>query len=148
MSDTKMTSTEARQLLEMLKRSLIAELMLPTRGGKEEFDVVGDTNTDIFTICTYRGKINPKKYDIGARVKKNGILLLELHIGPTNVHYNPDGTEIKGSHWHIYTEEHGRKYAIPADDLESSSFVDNTILFLERFNVIEKPEIAFQLEVI
>ena len=139
MSDTKMTTTEARQLLEMLKRSLIAELMLPTRGGKEEFDVVGDTNTDIFTICTYRGKINPKKYDIGARVKKNGILLLELHIGPTNVHYNPDGTEIKGSHWHIYTEEH---------DLESSSFVDNTILFLERFNVIEKPEIAFQLEVI
>lgn len=80
MSDTKMTTTEARQLLEMLKRSLIAELMLPTRGGKEEFDVVGDTNTDIFTICTYRGKIKPKKYDIGARVKKNGILLLELHI--------------------------------------------------------------------
>lgn len=60
MSDTKMTTTEARQLLEMLKRSLIAELMLPTRGGKEEFDVVGDTNTDIFTICTYRGKLTQR----------------------------------------------------------------------------------------
>lgn len=148
MSDAKITTAEARRLLEMLKRSLIVELMLPTRGEKEEFDVIGDTNTDIFTICTYRGKINPKKYDIGARIKKNGILLLELHIGPTNVHYNPDGTEIKGNHWHIYTEEHGRKYAVPAEALENSSFVENTILFLESFNIIEKPEIRCQLEVI
>ena len=40
LSDTKMTTTEARQLLEMLKRSLIAELMLPTRGEKKNLTLL------------------------------------------------------------------------------------------------------------
>ena len=34
MSDTKLTNDEAKKLLEMIKRSLVAEVKFPERGGK------------------------------------------------------------------------------------------------------------------
>lgn len=148
MSAVKLTDAEARRLLEMTKRSLIAEMSFPSCGGTKEFDVVGDTKKDVFSVNIYRGKIQPFKYNIGARIKKNGIMLLELHINPSNVHYNPDGKKISGSHWHIYTEEYGRAYAFPADDIKNDEFVENTIAFLTRFNVIEQPNITYQLELL
>lgn len=73
-------------------------------------------------------------------------MLLELHINPSNIHTNPDGEKITGSHWHIYSEEYGRLWAFVAEDIESENFVDNAIIFLEKFNVIERPTINFQLE--
>ena len=142
MSVSKLTNAEARRLLNMTKRSLIAELNFPTRGLEKEFDVVGDTKKDIFAIKIYRGKIQPFKYNIGARIKKNGTMLLELHINPSNVHRNPDGEKICGSHWHIYTEEYGRNYAFPAEDVQEDAFVDNIIAFLMKFNVVEQPNIT------
>lgn len=75
-------------------------------------------------------------------------MLLELHINPGKVHINPDGEKIIGSHWHIYTEEFGRKQAFPAEDLQSDLFVKNTLLFMEKFNIIEKPTVNFQLELL
>lgn len=83
---------------------------------------------------------------MGARIEKNGIMLLELHINPSNIHSNPDGEKITGSHWHIYSEEYGRLWAFPAENIESGEFVINTILFLKRFNVIECPAVYFQAE--
>lgn len=148
MSVSKLTNAEARRLLDMTKRSLIAELNFPTRGDEKEFDVVGDTKKDIFAIKIYRGKIQPFKYNIGARIKKNGTMLLELHINPSNVHRNPDGEKICGSHWHIYTEEYGRTYAFPAEDVQEDAFVDNTIAFLTKFNIVEQPNINYQLELL
>lgn len=146
MSSNKLTDAEARQLIEMTKRSLINEINLPSRGKTQEFDVVGDTKKDLFTINIFRGRIQSKKYNIGARIKKNGILLLELHINPTAVHCNPSGEKVRGSHWHIYTEQHGRTYAFPADNIQDDTFVNNTILFLKKFNVIEQPELHYQME--
>lgn len=147
-----LTNTEARRLLDMTKRSLIAELDFPTRvltrGNEKEFDVVGDTKKDIFTIKIYRGKIQRLKYNIGARIKKNGILLLELHINPSGVHANPDGEKIRGSHWHVYTEKYGRSYAFPAENIQEDAFIDNTITFLTKFNVVEQPNITYQLELL
>lgn len=77
--------------------------------------------------------------------KKDNTLLLELHISPGKVHPNPDGKKIIGSHWHIYSEEYGRRKAFPAEDINSENFVDNTIRFLEEFNVIENPLLIFSL---
>ena len=48
MSSNKLTDAEARQLLEMTKKSLVQEINFPTRGNEKEFDVVGDTKKDIF----------------------------------------------------------------------------------------------------
>lgn len=142
----KLTQSEAEHLIEMLKQTLVAAISLPEQAKATAFDAKGETISDLFTIKIYRGKINKEKYEIGARVKYKGILLLELHINPGNVHINPDGTKILGSHWHIYTEEYGLKMAYPAEDLNSNSFIENTILFFNRFNLIEQPEVLYQTE--
>lgn len=70
MSSTKLTDAEAHRLIEMTKRSLLQEIALPTCGDKTEFDVVGDSKKDVFTVRLYRGRIQPQKYDIGARIRK------------------------------------------------------------------------------
>lgn len=129
----------------MLKRSLASELIFLGECTNTNFEVVGDTPQDLFVINIYRGTIQRKKVNFGARIKKNNILLLELHLSPTNVHFNPDGEKIIGSHWHIYTEEYGILNAYPASDITSDDFVENTIAFLNRFNVIDKPTIQDQL---
>lgn len=148
MSTAQMTTAEARRLIEMAKRALIAEIRFPSKGATEELDVVGDTKADIFTVNIFRGKIQRAKYNFGARIKKNGVMLLELHIGPTQVHTNPNGEKITGNHWHIYSEKYGRSEAFPAEDIEADSFVDNTVKFLIAFNVVEQPNVLFQLELV
>lgn len=141
MSAHPLTQEEAEALLNMLKRTLEAVVKFPNLGDKTKFDVEGIESRDEFKIQIYRGSKNPKKYNIGALVLKYNVPLLELHVNPTNVHRNPDGSKIIGSHWHIYSEEHGRGVAIPAESVESEAFVENTLAFLERFNVVEKPNI-------
>ncbi len=148
MAFTKITQAEADRLLRMLKRTLISEISFPEKGESVEFQVAGDGKQDIFAINIFRGKINRLKYNIGARVVKNGVLLLELHINPSNVHSNPDGKKITGSHWHIYSEEYGRLWAFPAENIDSEEFVENTMMFLIKFNVIEFPAIHVQMELI
>lgn len=148
MSGSKLTQEEAELLLEMIKCSLATEINFPSKGETEEFDVIGKTKTDIFVINIFRGKINRLKYDLGARIKKNGISLMELHINPSNVHTNPNGEKLLGSHWHVYTEEHGRRLAFAAEDIEDENFVENTIDFLRKFSIIEQPEINYQLELL
>ena len=144
----KLTQEEAERLINMLKNSLVSEIAFPEKGTAIEFDAIGSTKQDHFTTRIYRGRINSTKYEIGARIKKDGIMLLELHINPGKVHINPDAEKIIGSHWHIYTEEFGRKQAFPAEDLQSDLFVKNTLLFMEKFNIIEKPTVNFQLELL
>ena len=100
----KISQAEANRLLSMIKRALTSEINFPLKGASEEFKVIGDTKRDIFAVNIFRGKINRFKYNIGARIVKNGIMLLELHINPSNIHTNPDGEKIAGSHWHIYNE--------------------------------------------
>lgn len=149
MNETKkLTQKEAEYLLNMLKISLIEEITFPEKGNSVEFDVVGSEKKDLFATRIYRGRINSAKYEIGARIKKYGIMLLELHVNPGKTHINPDGRKIIGSHWHVYSEEYGRKQAFPADDIHSDHFVDNTLLFMEKFNIIEKPSINYQLELV
>lgn len=148
MTSNKISQAEANRLLVMIKHSLTSEINFPLKGKTEEFNVVGDNKRDIFVINIYRGKINPFKYNIGARILKNGIVLLELHINPSNVHPNPDGQKIIGNHWHIYNEKYDRLWAFSAEDIESKNFVKNTIIFLDKFNVIDHLSINFQLELI
>ena len=132
----------------MLKKSLVSEFSFPSKGSSSEFDVIGIPRNEQFAIRIYRGKIDRLKYEIGARIKRDGILLLELHINPSRPHRNPDGEILTCSHWHIYSEEFGRRYAFPACDINSEDFIENTLVFLEKFNVVEKPTINMQLELI
>lgn len=144
----KLTQEEANRLIKMLKSSLIDEINFPPKGKSIEFDAKGDTKQDVFTVKIFRSKIKYNKYTFGARIRRDGIILLELHINPSNPHTNPDGTQIIGSHWHVYKEGYDRKFAYPAGNIKDDDFVDNTLLFFERFNLILKPKINYQLELI
>lgn len=149
MSDKgKLTQNEADRLLKMLKKTLIAEIDFPDMNSSTEFDVQGDTKQDLFTIKIFRSKIKYNKYTFGAKIKKDSILLLELHINPSNPHSNPDGTKIVGSHWHIYKEGFDRKFAFPAVNINDDDFVINTLLFFDEFHLISKPNVNYQLELL
>lgn len=91
MATSKITQEEAQRLLKMAKYSLVDEVEFPTQGKDVSFDLTGDTKKDIFTLSIFRGSINKFKYNIGARISKDNVLLLELHINPSNVHINPNG---------------------------------------------------------
>ena len=132
------TDDEARKMLEMLESLFEDELNFPLPGKKLEFEAVGENKRDLFVVSIFRGKIQSAKVNIGARIKVNGVMLLELHLNPTNVHQNPDGRKITGSHWHIYTEEYGRSMAYEAEDIKSDNFVENTLAFLKRFRFLYK----------
>lgn len=132
------TDDEARKMLEMLKSLFEDELNFPLPGKKLEFEAVGENKRDLFVVSIFRGNIQSAKVNIGARIKVNGVMLLELHLNPTNVHQNPDGRKITGSHWHIYTEEYGRSMAYEAEDIKSDNFVENTLAFLKRFRFLYK----------
>lgn len=144
----KITQTEADAMLTMLKESLTQEITFPTSGQQLEFKVKGKINSNVFAINIYRGKIQKAKYNIGARIEVNGTMLLELHIGATNIHWNPDGEKIIGNHWHIFHNGLERKWAFSAEDIQSDMFVENTIMFLEKFNVVDKPEVIYQQELL
>lgn len=143
-----LSQTEADRLLNMLKRSLVSKVNFPLKREDVEFNVIGEEKQDVFAINIFRGKLNHLRYNIGARIIKNDVMLLELHINPSNAHINPDGEKIKGSHWHIYREGYGRLWAFPAEDINSELFIENTITFLNRFHVIEQPTIHQQIELI
>ena len=139
-----LSQSEAEKLLKALKRSLKNFIELPKKGGGEEFQVKSDNPLDFFTISLYNGNIG-KKHNIEARISKNNVRLLALHINATNRHHNPPalgGELITGSHWHIYREGFELKYAYPADDILNEDFVDNTLRFFEEFNIIQAPKIS------
>lgn len=46
----KIKQAEAEKLLHMLKRTLIHTISFPEQGTNIEFQVIGDTQKDIFTI--------------------------------------------------------------------------------------------------
>ena len=141
-----LSTEEARQLIELTKQSLIDILASPIPGDDVEFDVTSESTRDLFSILIYRGKINKHKYNYGAKIKKNGIILLELHVNAGNKHMNPDGTKISGSHWHYYTQEVGMRNAFAAPDINATDFVENTLLFLEKFHVVKVPAINHQTD--
>lgn len=144
--DPILSETEAKRLLEMIKKSYEDFVDFPSPGKKFEFDAEGDSKKDIFSVNIYRSKINIEKYTYGIRVKKNGVFLLGLDVGKTLKHRNPlpDGKLIVGSHWHIYTEKYQRQFALPAENIETDNFVENTLLFFKKIHLIPIPEVSYQ----
>lgn len=88
------------------------------------------------------GARNERKAEIVALPKGVPQTILELHLNPNQPHRNPDGELIVGSHWHVYCETYGRRWAYPAVDVESDDFVAGTLAFFRKFQLIRHPEIV------
>lgn len=147
--DIHLTQEDAESLISCLKRTLVDTINAPEKGKNLSFDVesVSMNPPESFVVSIFRGRINRSKISYNARIKLRNTVLLELHLNPTNKHMNPDGTIVSGSHWHIYREGYGIMFAFPADDIQTRDFVENTIVFLKRFNIINNPNINEQLEI-
>lgn len=89
-----LTTEEAKQLINLAKQTLLDVLNSPDKGADVEFNADSIQTKDSFIIKIFRGKINKEKYNYGARIAKNGIILLELHINAGNIHINPDGQKL------------------------------------------------------
>ena len=107
-----LTTEEAKQLINLAKQTLLDVLNSPDKGADVEFNADSIQTKDSFIIKIFRGKINKEKYNYGARIAKNGIILLELHINA----------------------------------LSSNDFVENTLLFLEKFHIVNPPAINHQMD--
>ena len=140
-----LSQEEADSLLNILKKSLEEYLTLPTPGNNTELTVCSLVDRNEFKINIFQSRI-ANKINFGARISKNNIMLLELHINPTNIHPTPDGEKIVGNHWHIYKEGYETRWAFPATDINDENFVNLTLKYLKKFNVIETPHIDFKLD--
>ena len=140
-----LSQEDAEKLLSELKEALIESIHAPENRKSVEFDAQGCSSKNLFSIYIFRGKINKEKVNYSARIKANNVVLLELHVGATNKHMDPiTGDVISGSHWHIYQEGYNHSHAFPAENINSDEFVENTIKFLDKFNVIKKPAVYEQ----
>ncbi len=140
----RLTQKEADKLIAMLKRTVEKEVSFPQKKGRVEFDVTGDRRDDIFVVNISRKGINASGASYQGRSRTRGHLLMRLDINPTQVHRNPDGEKITGTHLHVYTEEHGMDMATPFD-IGNNDLYQLCTLFFEKFNIIEQPVLAHQL---
>lgn len=133
-----LSEEEAGDLIQELKDSVISEFDMPE--GKQRgkgFEVIGKESESEYRIDLYRGIIDYDKHSVNARLMKGGVVLMRLCVGG-HPHTNPDGTVIAGTHLHIYKAGHGARFAYPMD-ISSPDFINDTILLLNRFNVVKKP---------
>lgn len=137
-----LTQSEANLLIAETKHAVEKVVNMPAQGvHNAEFHVKSQENS--FTIALYRGSINANKHTLSARtlsarISVSGIPLIRLCVNGST-HTNPDGTRVGGTHWHIYREGFDDFFAVAAN-IDSPDFVRDTILLLDKFNVIQKPE--------
>lgn len=142
-----LTAIEAKQLIDMLKKTVQENIEFPSGKGRINFDVIGNRRSDEFIINIDRKGIAAEKCTYQGRIKKNNEVLLRLDIDPTGKHTNPDGEVIRGNHVHVYTEDYGISYVIPFD-INNRNLYDLCFEFFQRFNIVEPPEVVCQLTIL
>ncbi len=144
----KMTTKEAEDLIEMLKKLATKKFELPFIGYDKEYEIESINNSR-FKFCfiiNRKVKIHHNKCTYMVRDKNTNLNLLRLDVGNVE-HKNPNGEKIRGPHLHIYKEEYNTTNNIPYAiefNINDPSLVANCIAFLKKFNVIDRPEILEQ----
>ena len=140
----RLTQQEAKMLIDMLKNIAQGKVDFPSEKGRISPPLLAKSidEKENFVIDMSRAGINANKATYQARHKRTNQILLRLDVNPTQRHPNPDGSMIEAgvNHLHIYTEEHGDRWAI-AFDTENKELDEICYLFFDRFNIIERPEI-------
>ena len=140
-----LSQDEAERLIKELKDTVERVVAMPAPGEQNsQFHVTGRDDGEGFAIALFRGRRNPDKHEISARVTRSGIQLMRLCVNGTP-HVNPDGTRPGRTHLHIYREGFDARVAYPVD-IASPDFVGDTMLLLDRFNVIDKPHFQEGME--
>ena len=142
-----MTTSEAEELITILKKLLAKKFEIPNIGYDKEYEIQGIDNPrfKFFFIINRKVRISNKCTYI-VRDKNTGINLLRLDIGNVE-HKNPNGERIQGPHLNIFKDNYNTNNNIPYAirfDINDPSLVANCVAFLKKFNVIEYPTIVEQ----
>jgi hypothetical protein len=135
-----LTQLEADSLIAMGKRFINpATISLPP-GSDQTHELIGDDNRERFLLDLWRGTIRISKLKFQNRGRKVMVLVrLDIKGAP---HTNPDGTELGGTHLHLYREGYEDRWAYPIhnygfrnpDDIHQS-FED----FCRYCNIVSPP---------
>lgn len=142
-----LSQEDAEHLIVELKDAVEHYVVMPSPGEQNcEFHVEAQESDDSFVISLFRGKLNTERHMISARIAESGIQLMRLCVNGTP-HPNPKNTvpDPGRTHLHIYREGFDDHIAYPVD-IESPNFVEDTILLLDKFHVIRKPDFQEGLE--
>lgn len=137
MNDYKLSTEEAKELIELIK-NIIGEksIKFPKTGENLELYVDAINTKDKFIINIRHSKDNSKKCTYQGRTKINNIPLMRIDIGSNLVHMNTDGTKIKGNHIHIYNETTEMDDAIPFEE-NNEDLYKLCMIFFDKFNILK-----------
>ena len=148
MNDCKLSTEEAKELIELIK-NIIGEksIEFPKTGENLELYVDAINTKDKFIINIRRSKDNSKKCTYQGRTKINNIPLMRIDIGSNLVHMNTDGTKIKGNHIHIYNEITEMEDAIPFEE-NNENLYKLCMIFFDKFNILkDEVDIIYQEQI-
>lgn len=136
-----LTQAEADALLAMEKHRADDELRdFPSLGGSLTAPLTSTDGRERFLLDVRRGRIDRAKltYQNRGRVV---YILARLDVGGP-AHRNPDDTELRGPHLHLYREGFADKWAVPVDPNDFPNVADAWAL-LESFqtfcNITQPP---------
>ncbi len=132
-----LTQLEANILITMRKTFINRGTILIPPGIDETHELIGDDKREQFLFDLWRGTLRLSKLKFQTRGHKV-IVLVRLDIDGAP-HTNPDGTELNGSHLHLYQEGYEDKWAVPLshDDFRSTSNIRQTFEDFCRYCNIE-----------
>jgi hypothetical protein len=108
-----LTQSEADALILMAKSfEGSAPISIPP-GADETHDLIGADRHERFLLDIWRGKIRLSKLKCQTRGRKV-IVLVRLDVDGAP-HTNPDGSQLPGTHLHLYKEGYDDKWANPID---------------------------------
>ncbi len=132
-----LSQEEADTLINMLKEieDTSSPLSFPQPGQGRKLDLKSSDGKHSFVVDINRkGYINfTKKCTYQSRYQKDTVLLRLDVAGPK--HTNPDGEILPETHFHIYREGYGDKYAfaVPPEIINADDLVQTLIDFLSYF---------------
>lgn len=149
----KVITQEEFKILHQMKKYLEVDtngIEWPKKGKNLVVPCFSTDNKEEFDITINRGRIEIRKINYQELYNADKTILFRIdNMGPP--HMNPDGIIIECPHIHIHKEGYGTKWAYPLSDVMEVECENPTELFkafLEYINIVDIPDIKFQLELV
>ena len=144
-----LTESEANELIRMLKKQeKVKAILFPDSGKKTRINIISSDSKEKFLIDIYQSRIDITEY-FNHMNHSSKCPLARLDVGEHQVHRNPDGEKLTGSHLHIYKDGYESRWAYPVpkelgQDLDNK--IETVLAFFKYCIVKEHGDIINQKE--
>lgn len=137
-----LTQIDAEALIASIKRFASQKPIRVPPGADQSHELVSDDGREKFLLDVWRSTFRLSKVKYQTRGRKVVVLVrLDIDGAP---HTNPDGTQLPGTHLHLYQEGYDAKWAYPLDsaDFRSLASIAQTLTdFCKYCNIVDIPQI-------